>query len=181
MLRVSLRNSAALETIPMSGPFSKLFQNEKQCVYNIPSDCGRHYIVVTSRPLEVCVKEHKYNRTQGLLEKSKLAQHAYKEGQKIWQKEAKVLQIEPNTIHKKYEEYAHMSLIDHSISQPSLDISPIWTPVITEDVRKLQLYPVYIKWEHLCFYVGTIQRIYLSSDDFYPDSTGARPHMCGFL
>jgi hypothetical protein len=32
----------------------------------------------TSRPLEVSIKEHKYNLTRGLLEKSKLAQHAYK-------------------------------------------------------------------------------------------------------
>jgi hypothetical protein len=30
----------------------------------------------TSRPLEVRIKEHKYNLTQGLFE----AQHAYKEG-----------------------------------------------------------------------------------------------------
>jgi hypothetical protein len=33
--------------------------------------------------LEVRIKEHKYNLTQGLLEKSKLAQHAYEEGHKI--------------------------------------------------------------------------------------------------
>jgi hypothetical protein len=30
----------------------------------------------TTRYLELCIKEHKYNLTQGLLEKSKLAQHA---------------------------------------------------------------------------------------------------------
>jgi hypothetical protein len=45
--------------------------------------------------------------------------------------EAKVLQIEPNTTYRKYKESAHMSLTDHPTSQPSLDISPIWTPVIT--------------------------------------------------
>jgi hypothetical protein len=28
-----------------------------------------------------------------------------------------------------------MSLIDHPISQPSLDISSIWTPVITAEVK----------------------------------------------
>jgi hypothetical protein len=42
----------------------------------IPCDCGRCYIGEASRPLEVCIKEHKYNLTQGLLEKSKSAQHA---------------------------------------------------------------------------------------------------------
>jgi hypothetical protein len=62
----------------------------------------------TSRPLEVCIKEHKYNLTQGLLEKSKLAQHAYEEGHKICLNEAQVLQIEPNTTYRKYKE-SHVS------------------------------------------------------------------------
>jgi hypothetical protein len=51
----------------------------------------------------------------------------------------KVLQIETNTTYRKYKESAHMSLLDHPISQPSLDISPIWTPEIIAEVRKLQL------------------------------------------
>jgi hypothetical protein len=55
----------------------------------------------TSRPLEVCIKEHKYNLTQGLFEKSKLVQHVYEEGHKIYWKEAKVLQIEPHTTYRK--------------------------------------------------------------------------------
>jgi hypothetical protein len=56
------------------------------------------------------------------LKKSKLAQHGYEEGHKICWKKAKVLQIEPNTTYRKYKESAHMSLIDHLNSQPSLDI-----------------------------------------------------------
>jgi hypothetical protein len=39
-----------------------------------------------------------------------------------------------------------MSLLDHPISQPSLDISPIWTAFIAAEVRKLQLRPVYTEW-----------------------------------
>jgi hypothetical protein len=74
--------------------------------------------------------------TQGLLQKSKLAQHAYEEGHKICLKEAKVLRIEPNTTNRKYKQSAHVSLLDHPISQPSLDISPIWTPIIAADVKK---------------------------------------------
>jgi hypothetical protein len=107
-------------------------------VYSIPCYCGRCNISETSRPLEVSNKGHKYNPTQDLLEKSKLAQHASEEGHKICLKEAKILQIEPNTIYRKYKESAHMSLIDHPISKPSLDISPIWTPAIAAEVRKLQ-------------------------------------------
>jgi hypothetical protein len=71
-------------------------------MYNIPCDCGRCYIGETSRLLEVHIKEHKYNLTQGLLEKSKLAQHAYKEGHKICWNEVNALQTEPNTAYRKY-------------------------------------------------------------------------------
>jgi hypothetical protein len=46
-----------------------------------------------------------------------------------------------------------MSLLDHPISQPSLDISPIWTPVITAEVKKLELRPVQIEWENLYFFL----------------------------
>jgi hypothetical protein len=97
-------------------------------VYSNPCDCSRCYIGETSRPLEVSIKEHKYNLTQIFLEKSKLAQHAYEEGHRICWKGAKVLQIESNTTYRKYKEAAHMSLLDHPISQPNLDISPIWIP-----------------------------------------------------
>jgi hypothetical protein len=64
------------------------------------------------------------------------------EGHKTCWKEAEVLQIEPNTTHRKYKESAHMSLVDHPISQPSLDISPIWTPLMVAEIRKLRLRPV---------------------------------------
>jgi predicted GIY-YIG superfamily endonuclease len=120
-------------------------------VYNIPCDYGRCYIGQTSRPLEERIKEHKYNLAQGLLQKSKLAQYAYDEGHKICRKQAKVLQIEPNTVYRKYKESPKISLVDHPISKPSLDISPIWTPIIAAEVRKLQLRPVQIICENCVF------------------------------
>jgi hypothetical protein len=118
-----------------------------------------HYIGETGRPLEVRIKEHKCNLTQGLLEKSKLSQHAYEEGHKICCCEAKILQIEPNTTYKKYKETAHISLLDHPISQSSLDISPICNPVITAEVKKLQLRQVWIEWENSFSCVDTIRSI----------------------
>jgi hypothetical protein len=78
-------------------------QQTKQCVYSIPCDCGRCYIGATSRPLQVRIKEHNNNLTQGLLEKSELSQHAYEAGHKICWKEAKVLQVEPNASYTKYK------------------------------------------------------------------------------
>jgi hypothetical protein len=74
-----------------------------------------------------------------VLRKSKLAQNAYEEAQKICLKEENVSQIDPNTTYIKYKGSALMSLLDHPISQSSLDISPIWTSVIIAEVKKLQL------------------------------------------
>jgi hypothetical protein len=54
----------------------------------------------TGKPLEVHIKEHRYNLKQGLLQKSKSAQQAYKEGNQICWKEATVLQTEPNNTYR---------------------------------------------------------------------------------
>jgi hypothetical protein len=70
-------------TVITTGPFTEAHQR-KQCVYNIPCKCGRCYTDKTSRPSEVCIKEHKYNFSQGLLEKSKLVQHTYKDHKICW-------------------------------------------------------------------------------------------------
>jgi phosphopentomutase len=63
-------------TMMKTGPVRDA-QKTKQGVYNIPRDCGRCYISETSRHLEVCTEEHKYNieehkykMTQSLLEKN---------------------------------------------------------------------------------------------------------------
>jgi hypothetical protein len=113
----------------------------------------------TSKHLEVRFKEHKYNMIQCLLEKSKLAQYVYEEGHQICLNKAKVLQTETNTIYKKYRESAHMSLIDHPINQPSLDISPIWTPLITAEVKNYNSVKCRLSGE-ICFScAGTIKSI----------------------
>jgi hypothetical protein len=146
-------------------------QQTKQCVYNILCDCGRWYIGETSRPLEVRIKEHKYNLTEVFFEKSKLAPHAYGESHKICWNEAKVLQIEPNTPYRKYKESTHVSLVDHLISQHSLDISPILTPAITAELKNYQSVQCRLSGEICVSCVGTIRRIRVSSDGFYLDSS----------
>jgi hypothetical protein len=68
----------------------------------------------------------------------RLAKHAYEEGHGIQWKEAKAVQIETNNICRKYKEAAHMACIMNPISQPSLEISPIWIPLIWEEVGRQQ-------------------------------------------
>jgi predicted GIY-YIG superfamily endonuclease len=103
-------------------------QDMRQCIYSIPCECGRCYTGETGRPLGIRIREHMNNLKQGLMEKSRLAKHAYEEGHRTQWMEAKTVQIETNKICKKYKEAAHMACIMNSISQPSLEISPIWIP-----------------------------------------------------
>jgi predicted GIY-YIG superfamily endonuclease len=55
-------------------------QQTVQCIYNIPCECGRSYVGETSRPLAVRLREHKHGLKEGLVEDSKLVQHAFEEG-----------------------------------------------------------------------------------------------------
>jgi hypothetical protein len=72
------------------------------------------------------------------LEKSKLAQHEFKEDHQISWNEAKILHIEGNSRYRKYKESAHMACMNNPISQPSLAFSPIWIPLIKKEVNTLQ-------------------------------------------
>jgi hypothetical protein len=81
---------------------------------------------------QVISRNEKHNLKQGLLEKSKLAQHAYEEGQCVKWDEAKTNQNKPNSIYRKYKESTHMACLENTISQPSLEMSPIWLPIIKE-------------------------------------------------
>jgi hypothetical protein len=66
------------------------------------------------------------NLKEGLLGKSKLAQHAYEEGHRVGCAEARTLEIESNRRYMKYKESAHMAYLTNPISLSSLDISPMW-------------------------------------------------------
>jgi hypothetical protein len=64
-----------------------------------------------------------------------------------------------------------MSLVDHPISQPSLDISPTWTPVITAEVKNYNSVQCRLSGKISIFCVVTIRRICIFSDDTYSDSS----------
>jgi hypothetical protein len=80
-------------------------QQTVQCVCSIPCECGRSYIGETGRPLAVWLHEH---LKEGFLERSRLAQHACEEGHRVIWDEARILEIEINSRHRKYKKSAHM-------------------------------------------------------------------------
>jgi hypothetical protein len=76
-------------------------QQTARWVCSISCECGRSYVGETGRPLTVRLREHRHPLKDGLLEKFKLAQHAYEEGHKaVWDK-ARILEIESNNGHRK--------------------------------------------------------------------------------
>jgi hypothetical protein len=83
----------------------------------------------------VQLREHRPKLKEGLLEKSNFA-YVYEEGHRIGWDEARILEIESNSRYGKYKESAHMACLTNLISQPSFDISPIWVPLISNEVSK---------------------------------------------
>jgi hypothetical protein len=125
--------SSFMKTRPERDP-----QQTAQCIYSIPCECGRRYIGETDRPLAVRPREHRHNLQQGLLEKSKLSQHAYEEGNRVGWDDARVLEIESNSMYRKYKESDHMACLTNPISQSSLDISPIWISLMSTEASNSQ-------------------------------------------
>jgi hypothetical protein len=110
-------------------------QQTKQCVYNILCDCGRYYNSETSRLLEVCIKEQKYKLTQGLMKNQNDPNMRTKKAKKYVGVKRRSCRLN-QTPHTGNTKNLPTYLTDHPISQPRLDISPIWTPVITAEVKK---------------------------------------------
>jgi hypothetical protein len=144
------KNEDALESISMSGPFSKLNIHSvwhwwkldllekpsrwSSVCHNIPCDSGRCYIGETRRPLKVHTKELKYNLIQGLLARSKTSQRC------VWRRPQNMLERSegPADWTKHHLQGIHgicrISLVNHPINHLSLDISPMWTSIIAAEV-----------------------------------------------
>jgi hypothetical protein len=109
-------------------------QQMVQCIYSIPCECVRRYIGETGRPLAIQLHKHRQNLKDCLLEKSKLAQHAYEEGHRVGWDNCRILEIESNNRYREYKESAHMACLTNPISQPNVDISSIWILLIINEV-----------------------------------------------
>ena len=68
-------------------------------------------------------------------DKSRIADHVWAEDHKMSWDEAKILHREPNQFKRKFKEASFMSMSKNHISQPSLDIKPLWFPLIREELN----------------------------------------------
>ena len=83
--------------------------------------CER-YIGETCRLLQTRVNEHKWNTTNGEIDKSKIAEHSWEQKHRFQWDKASIISTEENSRIRKLKESAFI----HVISQPSIVISPIW-------------------------------------------------------
>jgi hypothetical protein len=95
------------------------------CIHSISCECRRNLVGETDRPLAVHLHEHRHNLKLGVLEKSKVAQHAYMEGHRVGWEEDRVFEIESDGRCRKHKESAHTACLAHLISQLSLEFSSI--------------------------------------------------------
>lgn len=114
-------------------------QKTKNCVYSVPCQCGREYIGETSRPLRVRLQEHKSNINNGETDRSKIAEHVWEHYHQIDWDEAKILAKEENTTRRKLKEATYIALANQPISQASLEIKPIWMPILRQEQRRLPI------------------------------------------
>jgi hypothetical protein len=70
----------------------------------------------------------------GHFERSRLAEHSFEENHRVLWEEAKILETEKNLVYGKYKEAAYMACLQHPISRPILEISPIWHPLIRNEL-----------------------------------------------
>jgi hypothetical protein len=98
--------------------------DKAKCVYRIPCECGRECIGENGRSLNTGIREEKYSLRQDLLERSKLAAHAFKEEHRIDWKNTTILQSQTNCVYRQFQEAANMLSSNNPISQPSLPHPP---------------------------------------------------------
>ncbi|KAJ8921335.1 hypothetical protein NQ315_002949 [Exocentrus adspersus] len=109
-------------------------QNEKNCIYQIPCQCGKHYIGETSRPLDVRIKEHKNYVRNYQVDRSNLVQHVWDNHHQINWKEASIIQKEQNFGKRKLKESACIQLNgDNCFSAETLSLNRTWLPLLKKD------------------------------------------------
>ena len=113
-------------------------EQTKNCIYDIPCSCGRSYKGETGRPLAVRLEEHRKATIRGETLKSGVAEHAWSEGdhRPAWD-DTTIIDKEPHWKIRKIKEAAHMALASNPISKPSVDISPIWLPLLRKSQKHL--------------------------------------------
>ena len=83
---------------------------------------------------------HKRNTTNGEIDKSKIAEHSWEQKHRLQWDKASLIRKEENWKIRKLKESAFIHCTGHVISQPSIDISPIWLSIIRPKIKRKKLW-----------------------------------------
>ena len=101
----------------------------KNVIYQIPCECGKCYIGETLRPLETRIAEHKKCCKEGN-SVSGVAEHMWSERHNILWDKIGILDKETGWTKRKIKEAMHINLSDNAFSQPSIQPSDTWLPLL---------------------------------------------------
>lgn len=127
-IRTSFKSSRTLrEVLTKTKPQHPT--NTKNCIYEVPCECGEVYIGETKRPLHVRIEEHKKNTQRGETTKSGIANHVWDNQHHIQWSEAKVLAKEDHWYKRKFKEAVFIDK-KRAFSQQSVEIPNVWRPLL---------------------------------------------------
>jgi hypothetical protein len=107
--------------------------------------CRKSYIGETGRKLEIRLKEHKNSLKKGDITTSKLAERALIEEHLFEWDKIIVLDRETKWKARKFHEAALIYMEGNQVvSAPSMDIDPIWRPILDDYNKTLKTLKVYI-------------------------------------
>ena len=100
----------------------------KNCVYSIPSRCGKIYKGETGRPLKVRLEEHRKAVVRGKIEKLGMEDHIWKKKGNylpLWD-EVKIIDRAEHWRIRRLNESAHMLGYNDLLRRPSKEMNTIW-------------------------------------------------------
>jgi hypothetical protein len=110
----------------------------KNVVYSIPCECSKQYIGETGRAFDVRLKEHKNSIKRKDPDFSKLCEHHYYTGHRILWDQAEIIGHKQRWKARKFHEATEIKKGGELVlSEPSMEINPIWRPMIKKlNIRK---------------------------------------------
>lgn len=130
-IKVAFRSDKTLRSLlTKTKPENNLHKN---CIYQIPCECGEVYIGETKRPLDIRVKEHKTHTERGETSRSGIAEHSWSKEHRVRWSEASVVHTESHWKKRKFKEAAFIQTNSNNFSKPSVDIPNLWRPLLNRD------------------------------------------------
>jgi len=101
-------------------------QASKNVVYKIPCSYGKSYFGQTSRAVKIRLKEHMKKVNKKEVYGSKICDHVLDTGHKMKWDDTTLLYKEPNWRKRNIVEAIFMGMAQDPLSQPSVEISPVY-------------------------------------------------------